>query len=334
MKVNRELLDKIRANRRLKRALVALVAVVAVAALAVVSAPVVANAPKYIVPPIDFGTPTPHIVDSGWAGIVTSVTDSGGALHVDLSIVNNTNQWSAMDVGATKAKVTDSTGSHDCAKQFVGTSVFVNDAGWYLPPGFVMKGYTGGTPAKPVTQALYVECAGVAKTAGQTLSIDYEYIVGPFNYYIPSHYVAGTMKLNLDKVVTDLTYPVAEKVSTLAIAKKSDQIAGINGCTVRLVSAKRTDTGLQFEWDSFNPTGDRAYIHIGIPPVIGSDGILYGFYQSPHLSDAPITPAGGDAIWTTTATVPPGVTGLYLLVPVETQQQKYFVDHVLDITDL
>ena len=27
------------------------------------------------------------------------------------------------------------------------------------------------------------------------------------------------------------------------------------------------------------------------------------------------------------------VTGFYILVPVETKQQKYFVDHVVDITD-
>jgi len=67
--------------------------------------------------------------------------------------------------------------------------------------------------------------------------------------------------------------------------------------------------------------------------VIGSDGILYGFYRSPHLSDAPITPAGLTATWTTTVVAPKGAAGFYMLVPVETQQQKYFVDHVVDISD-
>jgi hypothetical protein len=31
--------------------------------------------------------------------------------------------------------------------------------------------------------------------------------------------------------------------------------------------------------------------------------------------------------------VPSGATGLYIVLPMETKQQKYFVDHVLDITD-
>jgi hypothetical protein len=90
---------------------------------------------------------------------------------------------------------------------------------------------------------------------------------------------------------------------------------------------------LEFAWDSTNPTNYPAYVHIGQPPVIGSDGVLYGFYESPHLVDAPITPSKGDATWTTTVAVPKDLSGSYLLVPVETQQQKYFVDHVLDITD-
>jgi hypothetical protein len=77
-----------------------------------------AGACDYIVPPVEFGTPTPVVVDNGWAGIVTGVSDSGGSLHVDLSIVNNTSQWSAMDVGATTAKVSGKT----CGKVFVGTN--------------------------------------------------------------------------------------------------------------------------------------------------------------------------------------------------------------------
>jgi hypothetical protein len=51
---------------------------------------------NYVVPPLELGTPTPMVDDAGWGGIVNDVTESGGALHVDLSIVNNTGQWSAM----------------------------------------------------------------------------------------------------------------------------------------------------------------------------------------------------------------------------------------------
>ncbi len=284
----------------------------------------------YIVPPVEFGTPTPVVVDKGWAGIVTGVSDSGGSLHVDLSIVNNTSQWSAMDVGATTARV----GGQSCSKAFVGTAVFVNSGGWYLPPGFVMSGYTGGTYMEPKVQKLYVECAGVAKAAGQTLSVTYEYITGPFNYYIASKPVTKTMELSLDKVVTDTKYPVAAKVPGLPMPKTGEAITGINDCTLTLTKVARTDSGLTFTWHSKNPTKDVVWVHIGNPPVIGSDGILYGFYQSPHLADPPVTPASGEADWTTTASVPQSVVGLYILLPLETRQAKYFVDHVVDITNL
>jgi hypothetical protein len=288
----------------------------------------------YIVPPIDFSTATPNVANEGWAGIVTNVTETGGSLHVDLSLVNKTGDWSAMDVASSKASVTDSAGkSTNCSRVFVGTAVFVNDGGWYLPPGFVMKGYTGGTVAKPAVQPIYVECDGVAKSAASKLRIDYRYIQGPFNYYTPSKYIGDSMTLDLATVVTDTRYPVASTVDKL-IAKSDAVLAGINNCTVQLTDVKRTDQGIELSWQSTNPGEYPAYVHIGLPPVIGSDGILYGFYQSPHLETPPITPSGGGkADWTTKVAVPADVSGLYVLLPLETKQQKYFVDHVIDITD-
>ncbi|MGA3056792.1 MAG: hypothetical protein ABSE70_01955 [Candidatus Limnocylindrales bacterium] len=287
----------------------------------------------YIVPPITFDTPTPA-AGKGWAAIVTGVSDVSGSLHVDLSIRNNENDWSAMNVAASKARVTDSTGkSSDCGTVFVGTAVFVNSSGWFLPPGFIMKGYTGGTVDKPETQLLYVECAGVKKAAGEKLSIDYAYIDGPFNYYRASQATKGTFNLDLDKVVTDTKYPVAQTVAAAKVEKSDAVIKGINDCTVQLTDVKRTDTGFEFDWKSTNPSHDRAYVHIGNPPVIGADGVMYGFYESPHLIDVPITPAdGGSATWNTTVSVPKDAKGFYILLPLETQQQKFFVDHVVDIT--
>ncbi len=61
--------------------------------------------------------------------------------------------------------------------------------------------------------------------------------------------------------------------------------------------------------------------------------MIYGFYESPHLADTPITPAKGVADWTTKVAVPKDVTGLYILVMVESKQQKSFVNHAIDITD-
>ena len=289
----------------------------------------------YIVPPIDFSTATPALSGQGWGAIVTGVSEANGALRVDLSLRNDTGDWSAMNVAASTAEVTDASGkTSTCGTVVVGTSIFVSDSGWFLPPGFIMKGYTGGSLAAPVTQLNYVECAGVAKAAGQKLAIKYTYITGPFNYYLPSQKTSGTLNLDLAKVVTDTKYPVAKKVSGNEPINMGAAIEAINKCTVQLTDVKRTDTGFEFSWKSTNPGTNQAYIHIGIPPVIGADGIMYGFYRSPHLTDDLITPAGGGtATWTTTVVVPKDVTGFYILVPVETKQQKYFVDHVIDITD-
>jgi hypothetical protein len=287
----------------------------------------------YIVGPIS-DTATPPPADNGWSGVALAVSQSSGSLHVDLAITNNTGDWSAMDVAATVAKVVDSSGSsHDCATDYVGTSTFVNSGGWFLPPGFVMKGYTGGTLQTPKTQPLFVECSGVSPAAGQKLTIDYRYITGNFNYYVATKPRSATMKVNLDKPAAETKFPVANDGPQLAIAKVGDQIPAINNCSVILADAKRTDTGLELDWKSLDPVAAATYIHIGNPPVIGSDGIIYGYYQSPHLAVVPVTPAGGDTEWSTTVTVPKEATGLYVLLPIETQQSKYFVDHLIDITD-
>ena len=289
----------------------------------------------YIVPPIDNSTPTPALTGQGWGAVVNGVSEANGALHVDLSLRNDTGDWSAMNVAASTAQVTDAAGkTSGCATAFVGTSVFVNDSGWFLPPGFIMKGYTGGSPAAPVTQLNYVECAGIAKAAGLKLAIKYTYVTGPFNYYVASPKTGGTLNLDLDKVVTDTKYPIAQNVAGYEPVKPDASIGAINKTTLQLTDVKRTDTGFQFSWKTTNPGTDQAYVHIGIPPVIGADGIMYGFYRSPHLTEDLITPAGGGiATWTTAVAVPKDVTGFYILLPVETKQQKFFVDHVVDITD-
>jgi hypothetical protein len=288
----------------------------------------------YIVPPPEFGSPTPVIVDKGWAGIVNGVSQANGALHVDLSVVNNTGDWSALNVSASKAQVIDSSGkSTGCSKAYVGTSVFVNDGGSYLPAGFVIKGYTGGSVSAPVVQPLYVECVGVATAAARTLKIDYTYISGSFNYYTASQKDSATMTIDLTKVAGDTKYPIAETVPSMVLNKPATAIVGINQCTVQLTTATRTATGLEFGWETGNPTNNTCAVRIGNPPVVGTDGVLYGFYQSPHLADVPRTPPNAKSSWTTKVAVPSTVTGLYLLVPVETKQDKYFVDHVIDITD-
>jgi phage protein U len=67
--------------------------------------------------------------------------------------------------------------------------------------------------------------------------------------------------------------------------------------------------------------------------VIGADGIIYGLYEDPSIADATIALSKATAEWITAVAVPKNVTGLYVLVSVETRQSKYFVNHVIDITD-
>ena len=281
----------------------------------------------YIVTPEDESSPT-RAITGVWSAVATKVDAAAGGLHIDITIRNNTGAWSAMLSPATKSAVlTTSDGkSTDCGTVFVGTG------GTYLAPGFQVRGYTGGTKAKPVTQLLYVECAGAAAAAGSKLSVAYSYVTGEFNYYTPPTPTSAKLNIDLDKVAADLKYPIAAPVAGV-IEKADVKIIAINKTTLSLTSATRTADGLEFGWQADNPTGYPVYVHIGVPPVVGSDGVIYGFYQSPHLADTPISPAGQSAHWTTKVAAPKDDVGLYILVSVESKQQKNFVSHAIDITD-
>ena len=281
----------------------------------------------YIVTPEDESSPTPA-TSSGWTAVATKVEVTGGGLHVDVTIRNDTGAWSAMQAAPNQpAVLTTSDGkSTDCATVAVGTG------GTSIAPGFQVRGYTGGTKAKPTTQLLSVECAGASVAAGSKLSVSYSYVTGAFNYYTPPTPTSAKLEVVLDKVAADLAYPVAAPVAGV-IEKADAKIIAINKCTLSLTSAKRTADGLELGWQTTNPTEYPTFVHIGVPPVVGSDGVIYGFYESPHLADAPITPAGGTATWTTKVAVPKDDTGLYILVSVESEQQKNFINHAVDITD-
>ena len=281
----------------------------------------------YIVTPAEEATPTPATGTGTWTAVTTKVEAGPNGLHVDLTIRNDTGDWSALAVASGAVNLVTADGARKpCATAFVGTG------GTRLPPGFQMRGFTGGTKTAPETQLLYVECVGAAPAAGQKLSIDYTYDTGDFNYYTPGTPRPGTLEVPLDALAKDLNYPVAQPVTGL-VAKADAPIGAINQCRLTLTAVTRTADTLELSWHTDNPTAYPSYVHIGIPPVIGADGIVYGRYESPHLADTPITPAGQSAEWKTTATVPPDVHGLYLLVMVESKQQKTFVSHALDITD-
>jgi hypothetical protein len=260
--------------------------------------------------------------------VATKVEEASGALHVDLSIRNGTGEWSAMgiDNGGSVKLVAGNGDTTACGTASVGTG------GTSLPPGFIMRGYTGGTKTAPETQLLSVECEGAAMAAGSKLAISYSFTTGDFNYYRPATPQTATLQVDLDAPAADLTYP-GTAASDLVVAKVGDPIEAINKNTLTLTAVDRTADSMEFTWDTQNPTKYPVYVHIGIPPVIGSDGVLYGRYESPHLADTPITPANGSAEWKTSVTVPADVTGLYVLPSVESKQQKNFTSHAIDITD-
>ena len=282
----------------------------------------------YIVTPAVEVTPT-LTTAKHWMALVTKVgTSSAGDLHIDITIRNETGDWSKMQAVDGHPAVLSTSGS----KTTNCDTVFVSTGGNYLAPGFQMRGYTGGTEAEPKTQLLYVECKGAAVAQGSKLSIDYSYVTGTYNYYVATNPVNEKFILNLDEVASDLKYPIADPVQGL-VEKAGDKIVAINDCILTLADAKRTDTGLEFAWETNNPGAYPTYVHIGNPPVIGSDGIIYGFYKDPTLADAPITLPGQKADWTTDVAVPKDITGFYILVSVESKQQKNFSSHVVDITD-
>jgi hypothetical protein len=67
--------------------------------------------------------------------------------------------------------------------------------------------------------------------------------------------------------------------------------------------------------------------------VIGADGILYGFYETPDIVSVPITPAGDKAEWTTKVAVPQDVKGFYIMLSVESGKARRFANYAVDISD-
>lgn len=283
----------------------------------------------YIVVPADLLVTPTSVASKGWGLIVTGIeTSPSGDLHIDLAVRNDTQDWSAMQADPGKpALLTSASGKRtNCDTVSVGTG------GTSLAPGFQMRGYTAGTKQAPELQLLFVECKGGEVSSGSKLSVPYSYVTGPYDLHVPSVPVSGTLETNLDQVSQAMQYPVAATVPGL-IEKIGDKINAINSFTLTLTSVKRTDTGLELNWQDYNPSDYPNYVHIGTPPVIGADGIIYGAYEDPSIADATIALSKGTADWTTKVAAPSDAKGLYVLVSVETKQSKYFVSHVVDITD-
>jgi hypothetical protein len=283
----------------------------------------------YIILPEGIDVESAGAKDLGWSGFVTNVGKSeNGDLHIDLTIRNNTGDWSAMRATDGKPAVLISNGKPtNCATVFVGTG------GHRLAPGFQMRGFIAGTIYEPEMQMIYVECSGVEATPASRLTIEYIYFNGDLDYYHQEdNKTAGKMELELDEVVSGLTYPVGEPFDSL-VEPADSEITAISDNVISLLNAQRTETGLEFTWQNYNPTDFPLKTHIGNPPVIGEDGILYGIFEIMDLASVPLTPSKASVEWTTEVTIPQDVKGLYILLSVESKSMRNYVNHLVDITD-
>lgn len=267
--------------------------------------------------------------DEGWSGVVTKVEPAGaGSLHIELTIRNNTGAWSAMKAVEGKPAVLKTGGeSIDCPVVVMGTG------GHRLAPGLQLRGFTSGTKAAQETQLIFVECPAAETAPGAELTIQYAYFNGELDYYHQEEgKIDGTMVVKLDDMAADLEYPIYQPVDGL-IEAADVKITAISENIVTLVEAQRTDTGFLFTWRNENPTDFALKTHIGTPPVICSDGILYGWYEIMDLATTPLTSAKSSVDWTTELKVPADAGGCYILLSVESKNVRLYVNHLIDITD-
>ena len=175
-------------------------------------------------------------------------------------------------------------------------------------------------------------CEGAAASEGSRLRIPYSFTTGEFNFYRPDPPQDATLEVDLDEVIADLAYPIGTEMD-LPVVTVGEPIEAINKIQLTLTDVVRGDDGIEFSWHTDNPTNYQAYVHIGNPSVIGSDGIIYGRFQKPHLVDTPITLANETAEWTTSVDVPADVEDLYAMPAVESKQQKNYVSHLIALTE-
>lgn len=282
--------------------------------------------------PMGLPTPTPGpdqagAVGTGWSLIPAAVTKTAaGDLRVDLVARNDTGNWSSMAATGEPAELMTKDG-----KKITCSTVQVGTGGHYVPPGFQFRGYA---LKDNKTQALFVECKGVEPAAGQQLSVPYSFVSGEYDYYAQEKgKTQAYTNVDLDLAAPALTFPVAESSAVKAQAI-TEPIPTLNKTTLQNIGVARTADGITMKWKVTNPGEYDTKVHIGNPPVLGSDGIIYGVRVSPDIVDQPFSPPKGEVEFETGVSVPGDVTGLYLLLPVEQTRERLFANYLIDLTTL
>jgi hypothetical protein len=282
--------------------------------------------------PMGLPTPTPgaessDAVGKGWSLIPLAVTKTAaGDLRVELAARNDTGDWSSMVATGEPAELMAKDGTKSpCSTVQVGTG------GHYLPPGFQFRGYS---LKDDKTQPLFVECKGVEAAAGQQLNVPYSFVPGEYDYYAQEKgKTQAYVIVDLDLASPSLTYPVAES-SAVKSQAITEPIPTLNKTTLQNTKIARTADAITMNWKVANPGEYDTKVHIGNPPVLGSDGIIHGVRVSPDIVDQPFSPPKGEVEFETKVAVPGDVTGLYLLLPVEQSRERLFANYLIDLTQL
>jgi hypothetical protein len=265
-----------------------------------------------------------------WSGVATNVSSTAsGDLHIDITLINNTADWSKLQaVPDAPARLVTEDG-----KSTVCGVVNVSTGGHRLAPGFQMRGFSTRVDGNLQTQLLYVECENATLLPGSKLTINYLTYSGILDDYEPDrNEFAGVLEIDLQKIVSDLSYPIATPIDGL-IQPSDTALTGLSENVVTLLSASRADNIMQLTWQNFNPTKFALKTHIGTPPVIGVDGIIYGEYEILDMAPVPLTPPSQKVEWSTEVDVPDEVNGLNILLSLESNKPRTYINYVLDISD-
>lgn len=271
-------------------------------------------------------TPTPEAIE-GWSLIPINVKESGSGVRIEFAARNDSGDWSMMESTVAEDASVELSSGAECS------TVQVSTGGHYLPPGFQMRGYLD---KQGEVQTIYVECSGGGDVSGASLAIPYRFITGDYDYYAKgeSEY-SGEFEVDLSQVASDLTYPAAASPpDEVEVEPLNEPIIALNNTELTLVDAARTDEGFTFNWTITNPGEYGTLVHIGRPPVLGTDGIVYSAWISPDLIEVPMAGSEETVEVETQSPVPPDVETPYLLVSVEQKRERLFTGHLLDLSSV
>jgi hypothetical protein len=273
----------------------------------------------------------------GWSLIPLDITESSagsGETHVRVEFAarNDSDDWSAMRPADAEERPTSLV--TEGGKSYTCETVQVGSGGHYLPPGFQIRGYLN---RKGELQAIFVECTvPEGSLSGARLSIPYIAAVGEYDYYEKGDNIRDgqiTVEIDPEQSPPDLAYPVASSLE-VEVHPLTEPIIALNKCPLTLVEATRSDEGFSFKWTIFNPGEYNTLVHIGRPPAVGEDGIVYGAWVSPDLVEVPIAQPNEMIEIETQSAVPPDVVAPYMLLSVEQKRERLFSNYLVDLSEV